>query len=429
MTVTFRTTTLGSHVDTQKGFAFKSKWYSDTGRPIVRVSNFTEDSVDVEQLVCVPEEIAQKYLRHELREGDVVVQTVGSWPSNPQSVVGKTVRIPRTANASLLNQNAVQLKPDKTLDKRYLFYLLRSPQFKNYIVGTAQGAASQAAITLDSIRNFVFKHPDLTAQHRIAAILSAYGALIENNLRRIKILEEMAQAIYREWFVRFRFPGYEKVKMVDSELGKIPEGWQTAKVADSFEILGGGTPSKKVNEYWDGGEIVWYTPSDLTKARSMFMDNSSSRITELGLEDSSAHLFPPYAVMMTSRATIGVVAINTTPAATNQGFIVCLPNQGFPLYYLYFWLVENTDTFLNMASGTTFKEISKTVFKTIPLLSPQSSVLQRFEKLVQTIGQQVLNFQRQIANLRQTRDLLLPKLISGQLDVSDLDIKVAQESP
>ena len=268
--------------------------------------------------------------------------------------------------------------------------------------------------------------PDLQTQQKVAAILSVYDDLIENNLRRIKILEEMAQNLYREWFVKFRFPDHEQVRMIDSPLGKIPEQWEIKAVADTFKILGGGTPSKKIPEYWDDGSVNWYTPTDLTSSCSMFMELSGNQITELGLKKSSAKLFPPFSVMMTSRATLGIIAINTTEAATNQGFITSIPNNEFPLYLLYFWLKENVEYFISLGTGATFKEITKGVFKTIELAVPPGNIADKFEKIVGPLADDVLNLQKRNRILRQTRDLLLPKLISGELDVSKLDIDTGE---
>jgi type I restriction enzyme S subunit len=129
---------LGEVVTTQKGYAFKSAWYTDSGRPIVKVSDFTDDSVYCGDLICIPEEVTKDYLQYELGTRDVVVQTVGSWPSNPASVVGKCVRIPKNAAGALLNQNAVKLTPSSRIDSGFLYYLLRNEDFKTYIVGTAQ---------------------------------------------------------------------------------------------------------------------------------------------------------------------------------------------------------------------------------------------------------------------------------------------------
>jgi type I restriction enzyme S subunit len=256
--------------------------------------------------------------------------------------------------------------------------------------------------------------PRLPVQRKIAGILSAYDELIENSQRRIKILESMARALYREWFVNFRFPGHEKVKLVDSHLGKIPQGWEVQTVAEAFEISGGGTPSRKEPNYWDGGSIQWFSPSDLTGADTMFMDDSSDHITELGLAESSARLFPAHSVMLTSRATIGAIAINTHEACTNQGFITCQPNNRVPLFFLYHWVTENVPTFQRMASGATFKEISRGVFKTIEFIQPPANLILRFEDAVTSMNEQVLSLQRQTQNLRHTRDLLLPRLLSGK---------------
>ncbi|MEY2846983.1 MAG: hypothetical protein RL076_2529, partial [Chloroflexota bacterium] len=125
--------------------------------------------------------------------------------------------------------------------------------------------------------------------------------------------------------------------------------------------------------------------------------------------------------MLTSRATIGAIAINTHEACTNQGFITCLPNERVPLYFLFHWVKENVPTFQRMASGATFKEISRGVFKTIEFLLPSKEITEKFEVTVAPIGKQLLTLQRQIQNLRRTRDLLLPRLLSGQLDVGELD--------
>ncbi len=270
------------------------------------------------------------------------------------------------------------------------------------------------------IRKFSIAVPPLPLQRRIAGILSAYDELIENSQRRSRILETMARALYREWFVHFRFPGHEHVPRVPSPLGEIPQGWEVTTVGDTLDISGGGTPSRKNEEYWDGGTIQWYSPSDLTGAGTMFMDDSGDHITELGLAKSSAKLFPANSIMLTSRATIGAIAINTQPACTNQGFITCMPNERVPLYFLFHWLTENVPVFQRMASGATFKEISRGVFKTIDFLLPPRGLVDRFEAIAAPLAGQMLALQRQIQTLRRTRDLLLPRLLSGQIDVEML---------
>jgi type I restriction enzyme, S subunit len=253
----------------------------------------------------------------------------------------------------------------------------------------------------------------LQEQRHITDILSAYDNLIANNNQRMALLEESIHLLYREWFIRLHFPGYEQVKIVEGA----PEGWEKTTVENTFQILGGGTPSRDEERYWVDGTLNWYSPSDLTKAQSMFMEASSDKISEIGLANSSARLFPPFSVMVTSRATIGAVAINTTVACTNQGFITCLPNERVPLYFLYCWLLANINIFTNLATGATFKEISKGVFKKIPIIVPPIKLAQEFQETVQPMGETILNLQRQNERLYEARDLLLPRLMNGEIGV------------
>ena len=318
----------------------------------------------------------------------------------------------KTTDRIALAQRVILLRAKKNrVDPHYMFYALQG-QFTQGELRARSSGTTVAGIKQSELRQVRLYLPPLAEQRRIAGILSAYDDLIENCQRRIRILEEMARRLYREWFVHYRYPGHESIPFVPCPLGPIPQGWEIQTVAESFEIMGGGTPSKTEAAYWDGGEIQWYSPRDLTAAGTMFIDDSVGHITRLGLAKSSARMFPAESVMLTSRATIGAVAINTQPACTNQGFITCLPNARMPLFYLYHWVTENVEQFDRLATGATFKEISRGVFKTIDVLRPKESVVCRFEELVEPACRQSLNLQRQSANLRRTRDLLLPRLLA-----------------
>lgn len=278
------------------------------------------------------------------------------------------------------------------------------------------------------VRSLELPVPPLPTQRKIAAVLSAYDDAVENNNRRIKLLEEIAQRIYREWFVDFRYPGHEDVPLVNSELGPIPQGWRVLPIGSVTPILGGGTPSKAVSEYWDDGTIVWYTPTDLTSADAMFVSASKLRITEEGLSRSSAKLFQAGSVMMTSRATIGVVSITGVPAATNQGFITCPTTEDLGKFHLYFWLHQQRELVVSLASGATFKEINKATFRQIPFLLADARIEKAFENLIGPMGEEIQSLLTAQRNLRTTRESLLPRLISGEVDVVDLNITVAGEA-
>ena len=200
----------------------------------------------------------------------------------------------------------------------------------------------------------------------------------------------------------------------------VSHGADLPSIADTI-YLGGGTPSKSEPDYWTDGTIDWFTPSDLTKSKTLFMDRSGDRITPFGLAKSSAKLFPADSIMMTSRATIGEISICTGAACTNQGFITCLPNDAAPRSYLYFWLSQNVPLFIAHATGATFKEITKGVFKRLPITVPPQAVSEKFDQQVRPMHDMILALERSNRSLAVSRDLLLPRLISGQLSVAEAE--------
>ncbi|WJM52029.1 restriction endonuclease subunit S [Pseudomonas asiatica] len=414
---------LGDIAKVISGFAFKSSEFSDEGVPVVKIANIRVGFLDLDGAQRVNpsylEKLADKY---KVKSGDVLISLTGSHITQPNSVVGRVARASESVPACLLNQRAgkVILNDKDRCDLGFLYYYLTLASLRGDIAAMASGAASQANVSPAQVETLSIDLPPRDEQIRVSSILSTYDDLIENNTRRIEILEEMARRLYEEWFVQFRFPGHEGVEFKGSELGPIPEGWDLTTVAETFEILGGGTPSKSEPAYWEDGHINWYSPTDLTRSGTSFMDESSAKITDIGLSRSSAKMFPPYSVMLTSRATIGVVAINTTPATTNQGFITCIPNKQFPLYLLFHWVKNNVDRFISLGTGATFKEITKGVFKGIELVVPPVVLVDDFQRKVTPLMDMILRLQRKNRNLRTQRDLLLPKLISGEIDVSDI---------
>lgn len=403
-------TAMPDAIDFQEGPGILAKDFRDSGVPLVRLSGLARGASVLEGCNYLDAGMVDRRWSHfRLKAGDILLST--------SATLGRVAVVTRAAEGAIAYTGIIRMRPrGPSLSAAYIPYLLESQEFLDQAEGMGAGSV---------IRHFGPTHlkrmkvtiPPRAVQERIVGILSAYDELIQNSLRRIKILEAMARAIYREWFVEFRFPGHERLARAASPLGEIPKGWEVKTVANCFVISGGGTPSRKEPEYWEGGSIQWFSPSDLTGAGTMFMDDSRDHITEQGLAQSSARMFPARCVMLTSRATIGAIAINTHPACTNQGFITCIPNERMPLYYLYCWVAENVPNFQRLAAGATFKEISRGVFRTIEVIQPTDSIVRRFEELVTPIGEQVLTLQRQVGSLRRTRDLLLPRLLSGQVEL------------
>jgi type I restriction enzyme S subunit len=333
------------------------------------------------------------------------------------------VAILRTSEPVALAQRVILLRGDpRIVDQRYLFAALRSPLMQDRLKQRATGT-TVLGIKQSELRKVEVPLPPLSNQRKIAAIISAYDDLIENNNRRITILQEMARRIYREWFIDFRYPGHESAADIHSR-APIPGGWNSSPIGDVIETIGGGTPSRGEQKYWDGGTVTWYTPSDLTTAKSVFMFSSKSEITPLGLSRSAARLFPAGSVMMTSRATIGVVAIAASEACTNQGFITCLPNERLSSYHIYFWLHEMRHEIDLLASGATFKEISRSEFRGLRIAVPPLDLERSFSELVHPFFGLIRNLEIAVAQARKTREILLPRLVSGEIDVEDLDINI-----
>jgi type I restriction enzyme S subunit len=329
----------------------------------------------------------------------------------------KYASVRRSDLPCLLVQRVARLRGINGLNTDYLRYVIGSPEFTAHVKSITTGV-NVPHISGKDIKRFQFALPPTADQRRIASILGAYDDLIEVNRRRIALLEEMARRLFEEWFVHFRFPGHEDHAMVETPDGPVPDGWSRQKVDDAFNVVGGGTPSKAEATYWAGGTINWYTPSDLTGAGTSFMDASSLKITNEGLRRSSARLFPPFSVMMTSRATIGVISINTTNACTNQGFITCIPNDRIPLCYLFHWLHANVPLFISQATGSTFKEITKGVFRKLSIVLPPAELTSVFERRTRPMIEAVLVLERIQRRLATSRDLLLPRLISGEVSVA-----------
>ena len=313
-----------------------------------------------------------------------------------------------------LGKSACYINLKNDVDKHYVRYVLEFSHFQNYAQLFATGSTIRN-LGLKAIRNYKFNLPPIEAQRKIASILSGYDDLIENNLKRIKILEEMAQQTYEEWFVRMRFPGYE-TEVMNEETG-LPEGWEKVRIQDLCTVSGGGTPSKVVDEYWKDGKVNWFTPTDLSKKNSLVISESGLKTNDLGIKKSSAKILQNNSFMMTSRATIGLFALSNKPFSTNQGFINTTPNNSNLKAYLLYNFKYRLDELMGLATGATFPELSKSKFKVLKINKPSESVLNSFEEFTSTTFSQLFNLSSQNQRLREARDLLLPRLMMGIVEV------------
>ncbi len=275
---------------------------------------------------------------------------------------------------------------------------------------------TQDNLSLDKLLTIDFNIPPIPLQHRIADILSTYDDLIENCQQRVKILEDMARNLYREWFVRFRFPGHEKVKMVSSPLGEIPEGWEVKAFTEIADVLSGGTPKTIINKYWNGS-IPFFTPRDAPA--DFYIIDTEKHITELGLSSCASELYPADTIFITARGTVGKVALPAIPMAMNQSCYALRGKNGLTQRYLFLLTLQQVDYLRTNTGGATFDTIVVDTFRRMQIVKPPINLIVNFTQHIDAMFEQVNLLQHKIQTLRRTRDLLLPRLMSGEIDIKE----------
>ena len=402
---------LGELIEIKHGYAFSGEHIveDDNGIVLVTPGNFRiGGGFKEEKCKFFDGEIPADYV---LKEGDFIVTMTDL--SKTIDTLGYSALVPKSKRIYLHNQRIglVTFKSDEC-DRGYIYWLMRTREYQRSIANTSTGATVHHT-SPKKIYDYDLEVPPLPIQHRIASILSRYDSLIENYQKQIKLLEEAAQRLYKEWFVDLHFPGHENTNIVDG----VPVGWEKKKISDICQTVGGGTPSTKVAEYYDDGNIKWVTPTDITRSNCLCLFDTDKKITEDGLAHSSAKILPPETILMTSRASVGYFGIYDCEVCTNQGFISCIPNERSYQMYMLYNLINRVEEIRQKAGGSTYLEISKSVFRDFDIVLPSCMVLETFQEQ----SHKMLDCMRQIAKqlrlLTEARDRLLPKLMSGAIEV------------
>ncbi len=358
----------------------------------------------------------------------------------PENAVLLTTRAPVgyvaiAANPITTNQGFRSLIVHEGFSHEFVYYLLiaNTEQLKSHATGTTFGELSGS-----TLKRMKFLFPPFIDQHAIASILGALDDKIELNRKMNETLEAMARAIFKSWFVDFdpvrakaegqAPPGLKPEigalfpnSFEDSDLGEIPKGWRVCPIGDVVQVLGGGTPSTKEPTYWEGGIHPFCTPKDMASLTDPVLLQTERHLTDEGLTKVSSGQLPVGTVMLSSRAPIGYLAIAETPVSINQGIVAMVCDGELPNLYVLHWTSINMDRIIANANGSTFLEISKRNFRPITVVIPEQDVLQRFTQIVEPLYQRVVSLLRQIQHLAALRDALLPKLISGELRVPNVE--------
>jgi type I restriction enzyme, S subunit len=348
------------------------------------------------------------------------------WPPNTLCL---TIAGANTAKNAILRFEAcfpdsvVGFIPDN--DKSDLHFIKYSLDLMRHRFLSVSRGATQDNLSLDKLLSFPLLVPEVQEQRRIAGILSAYDDLIENSHRRIKILEEMARRFYREWFVHFRFPGHEDYRLVESSLGEIPEGWEVKCIGDTFKTVLGGTPSRGRSEFWEGGTIPWINSG---KVNDLRITEASELITPFALANSAAKLMPKGATLIAiTGATLGQVSYLEIEATANQSVVGIVDSSNLWSEWIYLTINERIEGIINHASGGAQQHINKEIVNDVEIALPPILLAEDFQCLVSPIFRELATLLFQITNLRRTRDLLLPRMLSGQIDIEALPDPAASE--
>lgn len=414
---------LGDALTIKHGFAFKSRYFTEDSRPYIVLTpgNFHDGGGFKEKSG------AEKYYDgplptgYVLEQGDVVI----AMTEQAHGLLGSSATIPSGSSKYLHNQRIglVCITDSTALDLRFVYHLFNTPPVRRQVQATATGSKVRhtAPVRIEDVRVAI---PALPTQRRIAGVLDAVDDLIENNRQRIALLNEMAQATYREWFVQFRYPGYEDHELVDSSLGPIPTSWQIATVGQSFTTVLGGTPSRRNPALWNG-EIPWLNSGKTNELRVIA---PSEYITDLGLARSSTKLMPPKTTLVAiTGATLGQVSILEAEMCANQSVVGIYDESCFHGEWIYRMFVDRINGIVQSASGGAQQHINKGIVEDVLIARPPEGVLAEFNEVAVPLGDEIATLLRSNRCLATIRDILLPKLVTGAVDVSHLDLEALLE--
>ena len=380
----------------------------EEGKYLITSKHIKERSIDYSSAYLISEEEYEKInQRSRVDQWDVLISMIGEYCG--------FCYIEREKQINYAVKNVGIFKAGTKIKAEWIYYYLNSMEGKNLLSALKRGT-SQPYLSLGSLRNLPIRiYKDDGYMHNIVLTLSCLDDKIELNNRINKVLEEMARAIFKSWFVDFE--PFQDREFEDSELGKIPKGWKAGTISDLGEITGGSTPSKAKNEYFSNNGIAWITPKDLSINKNKFISKGEIGITELGLKNSSTKIMPKGTVLFSSRAPIGYIAIAKNELTTNQGFKSVVPKKNIGTAYIYYYLKSNVKLIESRASGSTFKEVSGSIMKSIPALIPDDNILIDFNKICYQCFEKQMLLENENMILTNIRDSLLPKLMSGEIRV------------
>ena len=428
----WKETTIGEHIELATGNAFQSARFGltpDSGTLLARGDNVKEGEFEWGEKARYWPTLTPDLERYLLQEGDVLLGMDGS-------KVGKNwVRVRNRDLPCLLVQRVARLRAKPTMDQGFLRYIIGNPQFRDYVARVRTGT-SIPHISGGQIRSYEIFLPPLAEQKAIAAVLGALDDKIELNRRMNATLEAMARMLFQSWFVDFdpvraklegRKPeGLDEATAAlfpdsfqESEAGHIPKGWEVCPLSEKIQLLSGGTPKTSEPTYWNG-DIPWYSVRDAPSETDVWVMHTDKHVTKRGITNSAAQVFPEKTTIISARGTVGKLALTAVPMAMNQSCYGVRGIADYGDYFTYYSLRKATAQLQQRTHGTVFDTITTITFNTLDCLFPSPKITTAFDRLVEPLLGRIRSNLNQSRTLATLRDMLLPKLLNGDLNLDKI---------
>ena len=379
--------------------------YSEFGTPVVMPKNMIGGKILEDSIARVEEQHVNRLSRHKVNVGDILYARRGD--------VGKCALVTENEKGWLCGTGCLKVTIDfSKANPKFVFYQLQKPETVGWVEKHAVGA-TMLNLNTGILESIPIELPKLNEQNKIVDILSAYDNLIENNQKQIKLLEEAAQRLYKQWFIDLRYPGHETTKIVEG----LPEGWKKERADSFFNITIGKTPPRAEKQWFvEGGcGVSWISISDMG-TDSAFIFETAENLTSEAIMRHNVKVVPPNTVLLSFKLTVGRVSITTSNMCTNEAIAHFVTEDNLLREYTYCYLKNFHYDELGSTSSIS-KAINSKIVKAMPFVMPSDDALKAFHKVMKPIFDQIFTKQKQIQNLSQSRDRLLPKLMNGELEI------------
>ena len=390
------------------GFAFKSKDFGIGKDIAIKIKDIRPPFVETKEAdkVDTSNYNQKKLSKFVVHKGEFLLAMTGATIGK----IGKYI----CKEPAYVNQRVLKFEDAGFILYDYLYYYLSTDVFQSFITNHIDSQSAQPNISSTTIGKYPIKVPSIKVQKQIVSILKSLDDKIEVNRKINENLEQQAQALFKSWFVDFE--PFKDGEFVESELGMIPKGWRVGTFLDNIKVMPGGTPSTSRNEYWDDGTIPFFSPKDVN---GVYCFETEKSITELGLNNCSSNLYPKDTLFITARGTVGKLTLAGVPMAMNQSNYALVTREGIGKYYLYLITQTLVSVLLKKANGAVFSAITTRDFNE-PTLMPAHNDLMNFELLVTPLFNKIFQTSVESRRLAELRDALLPKLMSGEIEVNEI---------